>query len=470
MKWSGAIAAILFSHLIFSQPVALKGRSDKMYWGKTITAFIYDDYISKTPDELAKTTIDNSGNFELKFDLKETRYVFLQAENYRTGLYCEPGSAYRIGLMRKDSTAIETMTGTITIDLTFFDADSLELNALAAKYESEKQNFVDNNYDLFYKRSGKLAGKIDSFCSRKQKDYSRFFKNTYFKNFLTYSLASLKEKNILKKRDTLYNEFIKGKPILFTHNEYMNFLLDFFDPNLKNAQKTIEFANTINVKSTFSSMMNLFRIDKMFENDTIREMMVLRALAGNFKVSDIKSANVLAMLGQAVKECRSDETRKIAQNLLVKLGKLREGTKAPDFELYDMKGRKVKLSDLAGKHVYLDFWATWCRPCLEEMKMIPPLKKLYGYKISFVSISIDRDTAALHQFLQKNPKYDWTILHYGNQPGVKNDYDVLTIPAYFLINPDGTLRDAPALPPGADLEQEFLVITGKKPNKRIKPE
>ncbi len=79
------------------------------------------------------------------------------------------------------------------------------------------------------------------------------------------------------------------------------------------------------------------------------------------------------------------------------------GSQAPAFEFTDLKGKKIALSDLKGKWVLLDFWATWCGPCAIE---IPQMKAIHRQckdnpKFAMVGISLDHDKAALLARLKK---------------------------------------------------------------------
>ena len=78
----------------------------------------------------------------------------------------------------------------------------------------------------------------------------------------------------------------------------------------------------------------------------------------------------------------------------------RIGTEAPNFSVQD-SDRKVTLSDFRGKVVVLNFWATWCPPCVEEMPSLIELqKKIKDKDVVIVGVSIDADEAAYHKFLK----------------------------------------------------------------------
>ncbi len=113
---------------------------------------------------------------------------------------------------------------------------------------------------------------------------------------------------------------------------------------------------------------------------------------------------------------------------------------APDFELENFAGGKVNLSDYRGRVVLLNFWATWCRPCVAETPDLVDLYKKYRDRgLVVLGVSVDRNPrAVLYPFIQKN-KIDYPILLVNQR--VASDYGGLTsIPTTFLIDREGIIR------------------------------
>ncbi|HSA93011.1 MAG TPA: redoxin domain-containing protein [Terriglobales bacterium] len=124
-------------------------------------------------------------------------------------------------------------------------------------------------------------------------------------------------------------------------------------------------------------------------------------------------------------------------------GKLRgnpQGSLAPDFTLQSVDGRTVRLADLRGKAVVLNFWATWCGPCKVEMPWLAELQKQYGPQgLEVIGISMDDEREKVLPFV-KEVGADYTILHGTEEVGEAYG-GVQFLPATFYVDREGKIVD-----------------------------
>jgi thiol-disulfide isomerase/thioredoxin len=121
---------------------------------------------------------------------------------------------------------------------------------------------------------------------------------------------------------------------------------------------------------------------------------------------------------------------------------LRLGDLAPPFEVRTVDGEPLRLADFRGKFVLLDFWATWCGPCVGETPFLKATYKSFGASDHFamISLSLDNDPGAPKDFARKNDiKWTQGFLGKWSDSKVTPLYGVEGIPSIFLIAPDGKI-------------------------------
>ncbi|WP_188453348.1 thiol-disulfide oxidoreductase ResA [Virgibacillus oceani] len=118
------------------------------------------------------------------------------------------------------------------------------------------------------------------------------------------------------------------------------------------------------------------------------------------------------------------------------------GDDAPDFKLKQINinndVESIQLSDLEGKGVMLNFWATYCKPCEREMPYMEGLYREYKDKgIEIVAVSLDATEIVIHRFIDK---YNLTfpVVH-DNKNVVMDLYQIGPIPSSYFINPQGEI-------------------------------
>lgn len=119
---------------------------------------------------------------------------------------------------------------------------------------------------------------------------------------------------------------------------------------------------------------------------------------------------------------------------------LKAGDAAPDFSLVDRQGKTWTLSELKGQVVFINFWATWCPPCLKEL---PSMQNLYTRipKEKFKMLAIlNKDKPALADFVANQKGLTFPILD-DEQNVVSTKYFLTGLPETFIVDKQGIIRE-----------------------------
>lgn len=146
---------------------------------------------------------------------------------------------------------------------------------------------------------------------------------------------------------------------------------------------------------------------------------------------------LIALLGVAIVQAMDKKAEPdIASQEAANMGGLKVGAKAPDFELKTLAGDTVKLSDLKGKKVMLNFWATWCPPCKAEMPAMEEFHKEAGDEVVILAVNIDPHLD-VKAFVDENGITFPIPLDAEDK--VNETYQVLSIPTTYFIDTKGNI-------------------------------
>ena len=265
-------------------------------------------------------------------------------------------------------------------------------------------------------------------------------------------------KDTLKVEDAMYvfqigNEY--GR-IFLKNNDEINLTTDYpqFDETLKfeGEGENVEKNNLVVETMSYTSDIG---------NKTIEE---LQSEKENF-LSGFDTILAKYSINDSIKNNFKKEIKDAYEgNLQYKLEKqaIRDkfvGKPAPEFSMEDINGKNVSLSDLKGKPVYIDIWATWCGPCKAEIPSLKKLEEEYGDKIEFVSISVDEPD---HKDKWKDfvAKEDLKGYQLTTGEGWKSQFvtelGVNGIPRFVLIDKQGNIIDPDAPRPSSQKISEIL--------------
>jgi len=145
-----------------------------------------------------------------------------------------------------------------------------------------------------------------------------------------------------------------------------------------------------------------------------------------------------------------------------------------DFTLPDLDGKQVSLRDFRGKVIFLNFWATWCKPCEEEM---PSMQTLYtalkGRPFEIVAVSIDTGDTSIVRDYAKKYGLTFTILH-DKKGAIKEMYKTTGVPETFIIDQNFVIAEKVWGPRDWSLRASVgmiidLLQTGPRPRDAYKP-
>lgn len=123
-----------------------------------------------------------------------------------------------------------------------------------------------------------------------------------------------------------------------------------------------------------------------------------------------------------------------------------EGSPAPDFTIADIDGNMVQLAQFNGKVVYLNFWASWCRPCMRKMQRLKPfVSDMEKEGIVFLNISLDRNEK---DWIDAVERLKFGGVHTMAEGDINSEiaqkYEIRILPQYYIINKNGSFAERPA--------------------------
>jgi len=116
-----------------------------------------------------------------------------------------------------------------------------------------------------------------------------------------------------------------------------------------------------------------------------------------------------------------------------------DGSFAPDFRVTDLKGKTISLSDYKGKVLFLNFWATWCPPCIDELPSLDVMARQLGPKgVVVLGVSVDKNQDLYRKFLASvKPSFQTAL---DPEADISASYGTYKYPETYVIDREGRVR------------------------------
>ena len=431
-----AIVAVIGSSCEHNKNILINGSITN-----TTTPLLFaDDEVSDFTDTVAVK--NGTFSFPVKLDHPGFRYI-IAGKSHRE-LFLEPGMSLQLSINPTsvpDSFSFK-IEGKGAAEMSAIDSLEKRILKMSGRYlfkisPAKGSAYIDSAFEGY----GIYLDQLNA-TTPLDPDFMKLERTA-----LEYNAASFKMQNAIQQeiKDPEYFLFVKK---LDPENEIYMDIPDFrafLSANL-NRQSNVIASENVTDEEYLDILLGM--IQKM-KNKTIREYFLFNKL-NMFIGADLVSSTEKYKNYFAKNNTNPLYAKAIAK-VFAKKEMLTAGTTAPGFTVVDKDEHTVSLKDLAGKLVYIDFWATWCHPCLEQRPFFEKLKEEYkGKNIVFLSISLDDEKNKWLAFLEKNKALE---NEYHAVKGMQSDvavaYQVKAIPLFVLINTDGKLINQSAEEPSS---------------------
>lgn len=438
------LAALCTGSLVYAKDnVKIKGKITNPL-SDSIGLSYLDGRVDYKPVTLIKV-LDKDGTFEFSFTAQEpVTPIEIQNGNQATELLVEPGTDLTMTVDASDFDNTVRYEGKGKEAANFMAKHVKDVGMMQNIYQEFRPLYAQEPAEFskaLNERVKKEKDFLDANRSGLSKAFVQYWENHY--KYLGYGTALTYPRmhEIIKKQSYDIGEIpaenyavVKDIPLAFDDNlvhisAYRNFADNIYAakvqlPGAKELrQQKLDSLEAIIEKTYPSATLEVYKATKIYRNVKYTPIAESEADLAAFKKKFPKS-EYLSVVEKAVAKKKS----------------LSAGQPAIDFEVVDQEGKKVKLSDYKGKVVFLDFWASWCGPCIAEMPHAKKVKEHFkdNKDVVFLYLSIDDSEGNWKSAIEKHGiqgVHTWQGA--GWQGSVSTSYGVTGIPAYFLIDKKG---------------------------------
>jgi len=401
--------------------------------------------------------LDEKGAFEtvISFDDTYQEVEFLHG-NQATEFIVADGSnlSMQLDASNFDSSLIYTGKGS---NLANFSAKHVLEKGLVFDYTAKASTIFSKGKDDFVQQLNAMAEEKAAYANAQTSvpdEFKRYWSNKFVYNNYYFELMYDSIHKNARQNDGTENNIIPDNPPstmfnddFFAIPEYKMFISNYVGREFTKYDTTPDDEFRLE-----DSMMRVMAQKLPYKTAEYSLANIL------YQKSKMYSLNTLTRLYTSFKTLfpNSEYNNQLENTIAVK-SKTSKGSKASDFTVTTIDGKAVKLSDLKGKVVFIDFWASWCSPCIKELPHSKKIAERFANNdnVVFLSISIDKNEKNWRNAVDKYQVPGINGLDGDGWTGnIAKLYNIQSVPSYFLIDQNGNFALDRAIRPS---EEEQLI-------------
>lgn len=389
--------------------------------------------------------INEDGTFTDTISLDWNHNYMLREGRNGINLYLSKGDQIKIDYdsKKQDSTLVVSGNGNEITNYYVAQAkkskeNSEQMPVLYAKDEAAFKESIQKTKEAKLKVLEETAGLSDEFKALEAK-------NINYEYLSSLSIYELYHGYFAKKKDFKASENFDDELKALAYDSEDDFKFSSAYRNLVEGHFRKEASEAAKKDSTVAQDIAMLKAFGKVESELIKNKLLYGAAQFGITYTEDLEA-FYAAFSEGSTDKKNNEAITKSYNALKLLGK---GSSSPQFKDYEnYAGGTTSLSDLKGKYVYIDVWATWCGPCKAEIPSLKKVEKQYhGKNISFVSISIDdkKDHGAWKKMIVDKELGGIQLFADNNWDSkFVQDYMIKGIPRFILIDPAGNIVNSNA--------------------------
>jgi peroxiredoxin len=414
----------------------------------------YNDYITRSEVLKATQTIGGDGKFNLVVEGGLTGEYFLHIGDASHSILLEPGHLYNLEIPDPNGENLFYPTETDT-NLLIYQTSNLDYQI---------NYFTIYNYEDF--ANGSIRNKLKKFIDSMDLKYD-YIQNPFFKQYKEYKLVELMSDASFKSQKTLYQTYLKGKPILYQHPQYMSFFNNFYTGIMS---EVLRNANNSNLKNAIQNgtpidtvLINIQR-HEFGDDPRLAELICLKGLFELYYMPGYDKYKLENLVLELKAKSNTPEIKGIAEYFIQIISRMKPGSQYFNFEGKDTEGNIHALTEYNNKNMYLSFFSTDDAASIREITALKNIYDEYRKDINFITVCSSCTYASLQSFINEH-KLKWTFSII--DPSVENEYEIITYPSAFLIDNQGRFVMSPGTLPTAGLSNQlYLFLKNQKQKNR----